>query len=193
VGEALVARFGLPPNVTAGDKAWGIRESRYNVDSDVVAVLPFRRYRADGDYHVGVQFITLKGKKIVNFPEQQCRNGVTKNQNTGERFKAMVRALKSLRNEMADQKDASADGISSFLIECLVWNVPNSKFNHASYCDDMKEILLCLYAGTKAGGDCETWTEESGLKWLFKGDVAWTREQVNAFVVKAWSHLGFDA
>lgn len=192
VGEALVARFGPPPNVTPGDKAFSIKETRYHVDADVVAVLEHRTYRKDGTNEEGVEFVSRKGERIVNWPVQQHDKGVTKNQATRERFKAMVRALKNLRVEMDDRKiAAAAKPISSFLIECLVWNVPDGKFGHATYYDDMKEVLRFLYLNTKDATTCAEWLEESNLKWLFKGKVAWTPAQVNAFVLAAWGHVGF--
>lgn len=191
VGKALVARFGPPPAVTPGDKAFNIRETRYHVDADVVAVLEHRRYRTDGTYDEGVEFVSRKGKRIVNWPDQQHRNGVTKNQATGERFKAMVRALKNLRIEMDDQKNASAADIPSFLIECLVYNVPDGRFGHRAYYDEMKEIMRFLFLNTRTDEACADWREESRLKWLFKGEKGWTRAKVNAFVLAAWHHVGF--
>src|SRR5207253_395086 len=103
VGASLVARFGSAPAVSPGDKAFGIHETRTRVDADVVAALIHRRYHPDGSSNVGVEFRSRKGQQIINWPEQQNTNGVTKNQATGERFKAMVRALKNLRVEMDDQ------------------------------------------------------------------------------------------
>jgi hypothetical protein len=193
VGAALVDRFGQPPAVDPGDKAFRIRETRYHVDADVVAALQHRRYNADGTFEEGVEFRSRKGKKIINWPEQQFRNGITKNQNTGERFKAMVRALKNLRAEMEDEGKAVAKPIPSFLIECLVWNVPNDRFNHKdSYYEDMKAVLTFVYNATKsADAGCMEWHEESDLKWLFKGEKGWTREEANAFILGAWRHVGF--
>ena len=192
VGEALVARFGPPPAVDPGDKAFRVRETRYHVDADVVATLVHRRYYNDGTRNEGVEFISRKGVHIINWPEQQHANGVAKNQATDERFKAMVRALKNLRIEMEDHGNPAAEDIPSFLVECLVWNVPNSKFNHTRYYDDMKEVLRYLYHNTKDPDLCTEWTEESGLKWLFKGVTAWKSERVNAFVLAAWGHVGFE-
>jgi hypothetical protein len=191
VGAALVARFGPPPAVRPGDKAFNIRETRYNVDADVVAALEHRRYGADGTYDEGTQFWSLKGKKIVNWPDQQHVNGVTKNGNTSERFKAMVRVLKNLGHEMDDQGVAAAKPMSSFLIECLVYNVPDGKFGHSGYYDDLREVLRFVFLNTKTDEDCQDWHEESDLKWLFKGDKGWTRAEVNVFVLAAWSHVGF--
>jgi hypothetical protein len=159
----------------------------------VVTAVPHIRYYANGTSVEGAGFLTRKGRLVVNWPEQQNRNGIIKNQATSERFKAMVRALKSLRDEMTSQGKPAAVSIPSFLIECLVWNVPDDKFAHTAYYDDMKEVLRAIYAGTK--GDtpaCWEWAEESGLKWLFKNSPSWTPSQVNAFVLAAWNHVGFS-
>jgi hypothetical protein len=192
VGEALVARFGEEPNVTPGDKAFRIRESRYNVDSDVVACIEHRLYRSDGTYEEGVQFISRNTKKhITNFPEQQNRNGITKNHGTGERFKAMVRALKNLRAEMDDQLIPEAADIPSFLIECLVYNVPNDLLGRTQYYDDMKNILAHIYLNTKDASLSAKWLEESELKYLFGSHQSWTQAQAAAFALAAWHHVGF--
>ena len=53
-----------------------------------------------------------------------------KNDATGRRFKAVVRILKRLRNEMVDNGHKVAGPIPSYLIECLIWNVPNEGFGH---------------------------------------------------------------
>jgi hypothetical protein len=191
VGAALVARFGPPPAVTVGDKAFNVRETRYHVDADVVAALEHRRYRADGTYDEGTQFWSMKGKKIINWPDQQYANGVTKNRATRERFKAMVRVLKNLWHEMDDEGKTAAKPMSSFLIECLVYNVRDGKFGHSTYYDDLREVLRFLFLNTRTAEECDDWLEESRLKWLFKGNKGWTREQVNAFILAAWHHIGF--
>jgi hypothetical protein len=192
VGAALVARFGPEPQVTPGDKAFRIRESRYNVDSDVVACLEHRLYRTNGTYEEGVQFISRRtNKHITNFPEQQNRNGITKNLSTGERFKAMVRALKNLRAEMNDQLIPAADDIPSFLVECLVYNVPNALFGHPQYYDDMKNVLAHIYLNTMTASLSAKWLEESELKYLFGSHQSWTQAQVAAFALAAWHHVGF--
>jgi hypothetical protein len=98
--------------------------------------------------------------------------------------------IKNLRNDMEDKGETAAKGIPSFLIECLVWNVPNSIFGHETYWDELKEVLRYLFDKTKPDGGCQDWTEESGLKWLFR-DQAWTIAQANAFVLSAWAYVGF--
>lgn len=135
----------------------------------------------------------MKGKKIINWPDQQHANGVVKNQATHERFKAMVRLIKNLCSEMDDEGIDAAGPMSSFLLECLVYNVADSKFGHATYYEDLREVLRYLFLNTRTDEECGDWREESRLKWLFKGDTAWTREQVNAFMLAAWRHVGFAA
>ena len=191
VGAALVARFGGAPAVDPGDKAFRIRETRYQVDADVVPAFVHKRYNKIGDPDEGVEFVTRKGRYIINWPEQQFRNGIDKNQATGERYKAMVRALKNLRAEMQDQGNASAEPMSSFLIECLVFNVDNDRFGHTTYYDDMKEVLRLIYHATTSDENCAKWVEESRLKYLFHPVQPWTRAQANAFVLAAWNYVGY--
>lgn len=190
VGAALVARFGSAPAAVPRDKAFGIHETRTRVDADVVATLLHLRYHPDGTYDEGVEFWTRKGGRIINWPEQQNRNGVEKNEVTGDRFKTMVRALKNLRAEMDDQGVAAAKPINSFFVECLVWNVPNDRFAHTAYYDDMKEVLRFLYHATTSDATCTEWGEESEMKYLIRGQPG-KREQANAFVLAAWQYVGY--
>jgi hypothetical protein len=191
VGAALVARFGPPPAVKPGDKAFSVHETRSLVEADVVAALVHRRYRADGTWQEGVEFRTRKGKKIINWPDQQFDNGVEKNKATHERYKAMVRALKNCRAEMEDEGKPEAEPISSFLIECLVWNVPNDRLDHTkSYHENMQSLLSFLIINTKTEATCSEWGEESELKYLFRPSQPWTREEARAFCLAAFIHMG---
>ena len=190
VGAALVDRFGPSPAVKPGDKAFKIRETRYHVNADVVATLVHLRYHPDGTTDKGVQFMSRKGVHITNWPEQQNRNGIEKNKVTGDRFKTMVRALKNLRAEMEDEGNAAAKPINSFLVECLVWNVPNDRFGHTAYYEDMKEVLRFLYHATTSDESCWEWGEESEMKYLFRGQPG-KREQANTFILAAWNYIGY--
>lgn len=197
VGAALIARFG--GSATRGDKAFNVRETTLRVEADVIATFEYRRYtgvgwdgRATYVKPIGTSFYPDSGSaKIINWPQQHYDNGVAKNTSTRERFKAMVRVLKNLRNEMDDQKVAAAAPIASYLVECLVWNVPNAQFGHSTYLDELREALRFLYHGTKTADACKDWGEVNELKYLLRGGQPWTREQVNAFILAAWSYVGF--
>lgn len=194
VEAALVAHFGRAA-VKRGDKAFDVHETGKQVESDVLAAFEHRRWsrNANGQlsYISGTEFVSDSGKRIVNWPDQQYENGVNKHAATHDRFKKMVRILKNLRNEMDDEGNKAAGPIPSFLSECLVWNVPDSDFGHATYYDDMREVLRFIYLGTRTEPECREWAEENDLKYLIRASQAWTREEVNIFALAAWQHVGF--
>lgn len=197
VGAALIARFG--GSVTRGDKAFNVRETSMRVEADVIATFEYRRYTGVG-WDGRAVYVTPTGTaffpdssayKVINWPQQHYDNGVTKNTNTRERFKAMARVLKNLRNEMDDEKVAAAGPIPSYLVECLVFNVPNSVFGNSSYYSELKEVLRSLYLNTTTAEGCQDWGEVNELKYLLRGGQPWTREQANAFVLAAWQYVGY--
>lgn len=196
VEAALVAKFGRAA-VTRGNKAFDVHENSYRVDSDVVAAFEHRRYTSqtyDGSYsHLsGIEFRPDNGGAIRNWPEQHYENGVAKNEQTGRRFKKIVRILKRLRNEMADAGVQEADPIPSFLIECLVWNVPNEGFGHTTLTADVRYALARTFNATLKDEDSHEWDEMSELKYLFRESQPWTREQAHAFLREAWKYVGFE-
>ncbi len=187
VGEALADYFGRAA-VSRGDKAFDVHETSYHVEADVAAFFTHRKYRKDGNYHEGVALRTDREKRrIINWPEQHYKNGINKNKQTGTRFKSVVRILKALSNEMAENGIPEGN-IPGFLIECLVWNVPNDKFQNKTYIGDVKAAQIFLYENTKTEELCKKWVEVSGLKSLFRSNQKWTREQANVFIVAAWNY-----
>lgn len=195
VGIALVQRFGPPPAVERGDKAYDIHENTYRVESDCLPALQLRMWRRVGsrldDGVRGTEFESDKGTRIQNFPQQQYENGVAKHARTGQHFKKMVRVLKNLRNEMDANKVAEAAPIPSFLIECLVWNVPDERFGAPSRYAELRETLRYLYHNTKSDEPCGRWTEENGIKFLFHWTQGWNREQANDFILATWQYVGY--
>ena len=188
--QALVDRFGTT-DVTRGDKAFEIDENTYRVNADVTAFFEHRRYYDKTHYHSGVQLLTDKGRSIINWPEQHYRNGVDKNSATARRFKRLVRILKTLRNEMADNGVRAADPIPSFLVECLVWNAPEYVFNCANYRTMVRTVLAELFNNTLNDHQCGEWGEVSELKYLFRSVQPWTRQQAHDFLGAAWDYVGF--
>jgi len=194
VEKALRSYFG-EDGITRGNKAFDIHENSYRVDADVVPCFEHRRYqrRSGGGYYYtsGTELRSDKGGQIINWPEQNYQNGVAKNEATSRRFKAVVRILKRLRNEMDENKVAAAKPIPSFLIECLVWNVRSEGFGHDTYTADVRWALAHLFNNTMKSQDCTEWGEINELKYLFRISQPWTMEQAHAFVSAAWDYLGF--
>lgn len=191
VEQALRSHFGTTA-VTRGNKAFDVHENTYRVDADVVACFEHRRYSRHGGYAEGTELHPDNGGRIINWPQQNYDNGVSKNSATGRRFKAVVRILKRLRNEMAEAGIAAATPMSSFLIECLVWNVPNEGFGHAKHKGDVRYALAHLWNETRSDDTCSEWGEINELKYLFRSVQPWTREQANAFLQAAWNYVGFE-
>lgn len=191
VEEALVDYFGRR-SIIRGNKAFDIKENSYHVEADAAAFLEHRRYHKNGTYISGVELRTDNGTpfRVINWPEQHYDNGVGKNSDTGRRYKSVVRIVKSLCNEMADKNIPQAKNIMGFLIECLVWNVPNGKFGHARLSADIRESLAYLFNNTMEDKDCSEWGEVCELKYLFRTSQKWTRQQAHDFIGAAWDYLG---
>ena len=193
VGKALEDYFGSSA-VTKGNKAFDLHETSYHVDADIAPFFEHRRYHRNGGYLAGVELRPDNdtSRKVINWPDQHYENGVTKNLATGRRFKAVVRILKSLVNEMAEAEIQIAHRIPGFLIECLVWNVPNNYFNHPSYMQDVRGGLAYLITNTQSEDRCNEWGEVSELKYLFRSTQKWTRSDANLFLYAVWDYIGFN-
>lgn len=191
VDHALREHFGMLA-VTRGNKAFDIHQNTYRVDADAVACFDYRLYRADGSWEQGTSFLPDNGGQVINYPEQNYSNGVSKNTATNRRFKGAVRILKRLRNEMADGGNIFAKPIPSFLIECLVWNVPNVFFAYSTWTETVREILVCLFRETSDSGNCSGWGEINRIKYLFHPTQQWTQQIAHNFITAAWNHVGFE-
>lgn len=190
VGEALSDYFGSAA-VIRGSKAFDVKENTYHLEADVAPFFEHRRYDASGKYLSGVELQPDNGGRVINWPEQHYENGNAKNDRTRRSYRSLVRIIKSLRNVMDDDKVVSAGPITSFLSECLTFNVPDSEFAHNSYSDDLRAALVFLYNATENDDGCKDWGEVSELKYLFSPGQKWTRQQAHAFILSAWQYVGF--
>ena len=93
---------------------------------------------------------------------------------------------------MADNGNAAAKPIPSFLLECLAWNVPNEGFMHDTALADVRYALAHLFNGTMSDDKCAEWTEINGFKYLFHSSQPWRRVDVNSFLDAAWNYVGFE-
>ena len=190
VGEALASYFGAGA-VTKGNKAFDIHANTYRVDADVVPFFEHRRISQDGSWLSGVEMSPASGPKIVNWPEHHYANGVLKNNATNRSYKGLVRILKTLRYAMIADGVPSAQSVTSFLMECLAWNVPNDVIGQYTWQSTFRDALVHLYNATKSDESCGEWGEVSELKYLFRAAQPWTRQGTNLFIVDAWNYLGF--
>ncbi len=100
---------------------------------DILVATEYRFYStrpASGieSYEQGVFFRDLEGRPIVNFPKQHRCNGNEKDIRTGGLFKEIVRTTKRLRR-LAEREHMIVEGSApSYLLECLLYNVPDNVY-----------------------------------------------------------------
>ena len=93
---------------------------------------------------------------------------------------------------MIDKGQITESELPSFLIECMVWNVPDSKFNYANWTSKTRAVLAALYNDTLEKEKCIDYAEVSDLKYLFRGGNSWTFESAHNSLNKIWKYLGYE-
>lgn len=183
---ALERHFGTAA-VERGNKAIHVRESARSLKADVVVCQTLKSHPNPlvSSTRTGILIRSDKGQEIHNFPKHHLDEGVRKNEATSRRFKRLVRIVKRLENEMVDK--GLIDAVPSFLMESMVWNVPDYIFNHNdTYTVRLREALRHMFHADK-----EKWMEVNNIKFLFHPSQKWTEEQAVGFVRSAWNHMGY--
>lgn len=189
IGEALVEAFGQG-SVARSNKVFTVRESSRSLAADVVPCTTHDQHYSATGYHRGIQLLADKEplRSVVNYPQQHYDNGVAKNMSTSKRFKSMVRILKNLENQMVDEGTTPA--VASYLIESLVWNVPDHLLlTPPTWAGRVREVLGYVWGGTEHD-ECERrWFEVNRIKFLFHPSQRWTRDEARNFVLAAWPYV----
>ena len=190
VKNALEDKFG-DSYVADGNKSLKIRENTYHVQADVVPAFQYRRYTTTvGRYHEGTRFYAKDGSQVTNYPKVHIKNGTDKNNRTNYKYKKLVRIMKHVKNEMVDDGKTNGDKITSFLVECLVWNVPDSTITgYNSWTETVQQAIIYLYNAIKDDKHKE-WGEVSELLYLFRGRK-WTDQDAKQWLYDAWNYMGY--
>ena len=149
IQECLENKFGS--DVERKNKSIKINGNTYRKDADAVPCMRYRDYRQNysnnpSDYIGGVVIKSDEGERIINYPEQHIANGKNKNSETNHYYKKMVRIMKKMRYLMKEYSYNSAQNVSSFGLESLIWNIPNSIFTKYSiYRYEFAEIVNYIY------------------------------------------------
>lgn len=195
VVEALTRKFGASV-VTVGNKCINIGDNTYHVNADVVPAFQYKNYKLINSHDPnrfveGIWFMAVDGTTIINYPKDHKENGIDKNNKTGRRYKRLVRMMKHIRNDMKDIGRVDGDSITSFLIECLVWNVPNTYITgYYTWNETIKQAISYLY--TKIDNDQhKEWGEVSEHLYLFHPGRKWTADKVKSFLADMYNYLGY--
>ncbi len=185
VASAIIQKFGIS-DVSIGNKSIKIKGNSGRVGADAVPSFEYRKYFRDGAPLIGTKLISRDARAVINWPAWHYDNGVEKNKLTGMRFKKVVRVLKSLRLHMSGDLQKTP----SFLIESLVWNVPNNQFGTDLLVIDCLQCLswlLSVLMNTQTAVGA-MW-EVNSLKMLFSPEQAWTIQTATAFIAAAIREL----
>lgn len=192
IDKALKSYYG-DDCVKRNDKCITIKASSNRIETDVVPTFLYKSYFFDVTKSPieGARFQSDKEKWIVNFPEQHIQNGIAKNAETQKRFKRLTRIFRKTRYKMMDDGIEVSNNITSFLLECLVWNVPNPIFNeNDTWTERFKRSIIHLYQNTDNPEKCKGWKEVSDLLPLFQ-ERKWTSTDVNSYLVQMWNYLEY--
>jgi hypothetical protein len=196
--EVALRKYFRNDGVTRGDKAFDVRANTYRIDADVIPTFERRLYtgrvNSDGTHHFlkGVAFKPDKGPQINNWPDQNYDMGGEKNSACEQNYKRTVRIVKRLYYKMKEENTDTANNIGSFLIESLLYNVPNEGFLHDTFTADVRFVLAHAFNKTLTDKDCADWREVNNLKFLFQPGQSWTRPNVHDFLSAAWDYVGFE-
>lgn len=194
--NALMSQFG-EESLKNGNKSIKIESNSQRVDADAVPSFQYRNYyyldsRVPDNFKEGIKFFSQGGDStIINYPKIHVENGRRKNTETQRRFKRLARIFKRIRYHMINDGEPINSGISSFLLECLLWNVPNEIYNNnGTWIERIEKSISYLYNKTQNVETCEEWCEVSEILYLFH-DRKWNIKMVNEYLLQMWNYLEF--
>lgn len=186
--DAMSAAF--PGQVdSSGSTAIQINSSSARVDADVVPCFSYRYFMENGTRD-GTKIFRKNGSSLVNYPEQQIRNGTEKNKRTGYAYKKGVRLLKRIENAMVEDKKFHE--LPSFFMECLAYNCPDAVFDHSTWVECIQAMLMHIWEGLQGDEpEVNRWVEVNECFFLFRSNQKWTRQDGRDFSKAAWNYFGF--
>lgn len=195
VENALSNYFGQSDVDISGNKAIRVRASTVSsrIDADIVPAFEHRRYVEAGNesYYRGIEVRPKNNfsERIINWPHHNYDNTLEKQDNTSRRYRKMIRVLKRMREAMKDAGINSAQFGYSFLIESLLWNVPDDHYGYVDYKDDMTNVFNFLAFNLSTDERVKEWGEVNELKYLFRSQQRWLRQEAESFINGARDYM----
>lgn len=174
VQECLVAKFGR--DVERKNKSIKVHGNTYRKDADAVPCMRYRDYSGDyikdeSNYIGGVVIFPDQGGAIINYPEQHILNGKIKNTSTHYHYKKMVRIMKKMRYLMQECGMPVADNVSSFALESLLWNIPDSHYLKYGQYRKLYHFLNIITYLQSHKSEFGGYKEANGIKPLFPSSI----------------------
>jgi len=175
--------------VEAGRKTLKLKPYTGLLAADVVVCAQHRKYihfssEEDQDYIEGMTFeVPDESRWIVSYPNQHFENCKKKSGDTNGKFKVLVRIFKNARTHLIDQNILGRKIVSSFFIECLLYNVPNDYFK--SNLEDIFTETLNYLSEDISIQNCSNYFCANEIVPLFGTTYGqWTIENARCFIQK---------
>lgn len=177
-------------SVERKNKCIQVNGNSIRITADVISCFVLKRFSTLQSVEAeGIKFYSDDNKEIISFPEQHYSNGTEKTNQTYRLYKRMVRILKVVNYRLIDDGEIADNLVSSFFIECLVYNVPNNQFITGNYTQTLRNVIVNVYEDMKNNAD---YTEVNRLLWLFSNKSPRTRQDALVFMQKCWNYLGYQ-
>jgi len=184
---ALTAIF--TTDVERKNKCIQVNGNTYRVTADVIPCFVLKRFKTLQTIEAeGIKFYTDDSCEIISFPNQHYFNGTAKTEETFRLYKRIVRILKIINYRLIDNGTISDKLVSSFFIECLVYNVSNENFVSGDYTQTLRNVIVKIYEDMKNNAD---YTEVNRLLWLFSNKNPRTRQNALDFMQHCWNYMGY--
>jgi len=164
--SVLQSYYGIDNVDISGSKSIKIKKASNRLNADVVVSSCYKYYE---DLHVrahGITFFSLPDyNQITNYPKLHYENGISKNSSTQNLYKPIIRIFKNIKEQIITENPQYQEKFPSFLIENLLYNVPNSKYtgNYQSTTYNILDWLSNNLSVNKSGD----FICQSGMFYLF--------------------------
>lgn len=176
-------------DVERKNKCVQVNGNTYRVTADVIPCFVLKRFKTLQTIEAeGIKFYSDNSREIISFPNQHYYNGTAKTEDTFRLYKRMVRILKVINYRLIDTGTITDKLVSSFFIECLVYNVPKVNFISGNYTQTLKNVILKICEDMKSSAE---YTEVNQLLLLFRNTNPRTRQNALDFMQHCWNYLGY--
>ena len=129
-------------NYQRKNKCLKISGTRLNVD--LVVCNSYRNYTRYPYFVEGVKVYTLNNENVISYPKLHKENGALKNNQANGNFKKTVRIFKNIKSYLISNNRISESIVSSYFIECLLYNVHDKYYLKNNVEERFSEVLNYL-------------------------------------------------
>ena len=146
--DRLTAYYGAT-QIKRGNKCINLAPTTGRLPADIVVCAQYKYYLNRRVAAEGITFWTHgNDQQIISYPKIHSDKCVQKNEATKGWFKRSVRMFKNARNYLVDQGVIDEKVAPSYLLECLIYGVPDNKFGgdfQNTYCNIINWLVEADY------------------------------------------------